>query len=93
MLCPPIFIIKMQQKIVIFLNTLNDNTAVIAWMVRDIHEEVEFDPESPGIPVDSPDGASVGCGSGNVKKFIVLVEFLPDGAQVGLQKVDFILEM
>lgn len=75
------------------VNLLNDNTAVIAWMVRDIHEEVEFDPESPGIPVDSPDGASVGCGSGNVKKFIVLVEFLPDGAQVGLQKVDFILEM
>lgn len=93
MLCPPIFISKMQQKIVIFLNTLNDNTAVIAWMVRDIHEEVEFDPESPGIPVDSPDEASVGCSSGNVKKFIVLVEFLPDGAQVGLKKVDFILEM
>lgn len=84
---------KNATKIVIFLNTLNDNTAVIAWMVRDIHEEVEFDPESPGIPVDSPDGASVGCGSGYVKKFIVLVKFLPDGAQVGLQKVDFILEM
>lgn len=62
-------------------------------MVWDIYEEVEFDLEFFGIFVDSFDGVSVGCGSGNVKKFIVFVEFFLDGVQVGFQKVDFILEM
>lgn len=66
-------------KIVIFLNILNDNIVVIVWMVWDIYEEVELDLEFFGIFVDSFDGVSVGCGSGNVKKFIVFVEFFLDG--------------
>lgn len=48
--------------IVNLLNTLNDNSSVIAWMLRDIHEEVEPDPVSPGLSDNTPDGLGTGVG-------------------------------
>mmetsp|Transcript_1865 Transcript_1865/g.3189 ORF Transcript_1865/g.3189 Transcript_1865/m.3189 type:complete len:257 (+) Transcript_1865:134-904(+) len=71
---------------------LDNYLTVSPGVVWNVHEEVEGDAVAPGFSDHAPQGSPLVVLRRSVE-LVMLVQSLPHGRQVGLQKVNFILKM